>query len=765
MTKKLIYCIIVSCIIVSSCSVQKFIPKGETIYRGAKITVKKDSGVSTASRSLKTQLKAAVRPKPNKFLFGQPYKVWWWYVIGTPKREKGLKAFFRNKLGEPPVFGSRVNATATAENMQAFLENTGYFHSAVAGDTTIKSYFLTANYHANVAHRYKIKNIIWVKDSLPLMSLLERQQQRGSELKAGNPYMLSDIQNERNRLDLQIKKRGYYFFNPDYIMSYADSTIGNHQVDLYLNIKKETPETAKYPYTINRITIFPNYSLVYPPPDTSRVGTQNFDGLEIRDTVNKFKPELFKKIITYRPGQIYSSTSQNTTLNRLINLGTFKFVKNRFELVKVADTSHRLDAFYYLTAKKKRALQGEIDGFSKENKYVGTKISVNWKNRNAFRGAEQLNVKAYAGVETSFSAALRKNNNIRVGGEASIIVPRFFVPFFNIKENNFFLPRTRLLLGYELLRKQLFYTRNEFRFQYEFNWKESSSKEHTFAPFAVSYLLATNITDSFYKEAAIRPSILLNVNSEVILSTYYNYTYNTLNPRRRNQYYFNGGIDVSGNLAGLATGAKSYRSKTIFGTPFAQYVKLDFELRYKRTLNNKNTAIANRLLLGIGVPYNNSSALPFTKQYIIGGASSLRGFPSRTIGPGSYLPTTEDQRFFQTIGGDFKLLGNTELRFPLAGMLGGAVFVDAGNVWTKSTLLFGVAGQLKKDFLKEIAVDAGIGIRFDAQVLLIRADLGIPFRKPYLPDGQRWVFNQIDFGSSAWRSENLILNIAIGYPF
>ena len=157
--------------------------------------------------------------------------------------------------------------------------------------------------------------------------------------------------------------------------------------------------------------------------------------------------------------------------------------------------------------------------------------------------------------------------------------------------------------------------------------------------------------------------------------------------------------------------------------------------------------------------------MPFNKLYTIGGSSSIRGFRTRTLGPGTYKPTPGDQRFFQIIGGDYKLLGNTELRIPFTAQLSGALFVDAGNVWTKDTILFGQAGKFTNKFMRELAVASGIGIRFDATVLLIRADLGIPLRKPYLPDGQRWVFDQIDFASRAWRRENLILNIAIGLPF
>ena len=157
--------------------------------------------------------------------------------------------------------------------------------------------------------------------------------------------------------------------------------------------------------------------------------------------------------------------------------------------------------------------------------------------------------------------------------------------------------------------------------------------------------------------------------------------------------------------------------------------------------------------------------MPYAKLYTIGGSNSIRGFRSRSLGPGTYKPSATDQRYFQLIGGDYKLLANTELRIPFTKQLGGALFIDAGNIWTKDTILFGERGKLSKNWFKEIAVAAGIGIRFDATILLIRADLGIPLRKPFLPDGQRWVYNQFDFGSGPWRRDNLILNIAIGYPF
>ncbi len=762
---KLLACFGVVCaMVVSSCSVQKYLPEGERIYKGASISVTKNEDVKTTTRALKSKMLAAAKPTPNKFLFGQPYKVWWWYKIGEPKREKGLKSFLRGKLGEPPVLSSRVNAEVTANNMASLMHNEGYFKTTVQGDTVNTGYFTKAKYTAQVQPQYTIRNVEWVSDSSELLKLLETNSTQNGFIKSGDPYNLTTITSERSRLDLFVKTKGYYYFNPDYLMAYVDSTIGNRQVDILLNIKKITPQLAKKAFSINSIRIFPNYNLGSVDPDTSRAGMIYFDSLLIQDSAHKFKSKLFARTVTYRPNSIYDSRDQNSTLNRFINLGSFKFVKNRFDVDRT-DTAlqNSLNVFYYLTPAPKKSFQAQIDGFTKENNYVGTQVSVGWKNRNAFKGAEQLGIKVYGGLETTSGNDV-SNQNYRIGTEATLTVPRYVLPFGNLKENNFYPPNTNFLLGYELFMRNSQYTKNLFRLNYDYSWKNNVYNQFTVAPVALSYLNVSQISDTFQKQIALDPGLRVNVLSEVTLGSYFNYVYNSGIKSKINKWYFTGGIDLSGNIAGLISGAKTYRSKEIFATPFAQYVKFDADLHYTRSLG-RGVNLANRFMIGAGIPYANSRILPFSKLYTIGGSNSLRGFRSRTLGPGKHLPTADDQRFYQIIGGDYKLLANTELRLPITKQISTALFLDAGNIWSKDTLLFGPEGKLTKDWFKEIAVSSGFGIRFDATVLLIRADLGIPLRKPFLPDGQRWVFDRIDFGSAAWRKDNLILNIAIGLPF
>ncbi|MEJ7683773.1 MAG: BamA/TamA family outer membrane protein [Segetibacter sp.] len=191
-----------------------------------------------------------------------------------------------------------------------------------------------------------------------------------------------------------------------------------------------------------------------------------------------------------------------------------------------------------------------------------------------------------------------------------------------------------------------------------------------------------------------------------------------------------------------------------------------------------NDQWANRVIIGVGIPYGNDTILPFVKQFFAGGSNSLRGFRSRSVGPGTYgggQRSVTDTGFLPDITGDLKLEFNTEYRTKLVSILNGAVFVDAGNVWLSNAnpekpeadpFNPGQPGaKFTKNFLKELAIDAGVGLRIDLTILLLRLDVAMPLRKPWLPEGQRNVFNQIDFGSSSWRKQNIVYNIAIGLPF
>jgi outer membrane protein assembly factor BamA len=485
----------------------------------------------------------------------------------------------------------------------------------------------------------------------------------------------------------------------------------------------------------------------------------------------------------FNQGDIYNRTDHNLSLNRLVTLGTFRFVKNRFE---EADSTGnpRLDAYYYLTPYPKKSLRAEITGRTNSANFTGSELTLSWRNRNAFKGAELLTISAYGGTDVQVSGVNKGNNIFRLGAEANLNIPRFIGPF-NFQSSSAFIPRTRITLGYDLLRRVESYTLNSFRTSFGYNWKENIQKEHQLDIIAINYVQPSGISPR-YAELARDTAIYRNaIQRQFTVGPVYNFNFSNTNETfRTNTWYYNGNLDLSGNLLGLITGADVLEKgpKKIFGAGFAQYIRIENELRYYRKVGLKSQW-ANRLIVGYGYSYGNGNgseignkrlafentnpiSLPYVKQFFIGGTNSIRAFRARTLGPGTFnADSTGTTSLGADQSGDIKLEINTEYRPKLFSIVNGALFIDAGNIWTQRTDRDRPGSKFSKDFLKELAVGAGAGLRFDLSFLVLRTDLAFPLRKPWLPEGQRWVIDEVNPGSKAWRKENLVFNFAIGYPF
>jgi outer membrane protein assembly factor BamA len=426
--------------------------------------------------------------------------------------------------------------------------------------------------------------------------------------------------------------------------------------------------------------------------------------------------------------------------------------------------SAKLDAYYYLTPLPKQSLRAEVNATNKSNNLTGTQLSVSWSNRNRFRAGERVSISAYIGSEVSFGGAWKGYNNYRSGAELNFTVPRFFVPFYNkLNTRGGFVPRTNIQLGYDLLNKQKLYTLNSYRGAFGFLWKESLQKQHEFYPISINYVQPLNITKEF-KDSTIRfPYLLRVVDSQFIIGSTYQYNMNqaTNGLLKTNSFYFNGLVDMSGFLAGLFTSKGADNQKRILGADFNQYIKLEADFRYYRKIGLKS-AWANRIIAGYGKPYGNSQQLPYVKQFFIGGNNSIRAFRARTIGPGTY-PLLAQTDAFPDQTGDMKLEINTEFRPHISGPVYGAIFLDAGNIWLSNDDPSRPGAKFTKNFLKELAIGTGVGLRFDITLFVIRFDVGIPLKEPWKENP--WLLNQIRLGKREWRRENIVYNLGIGYPF
>ncbi|MCU7548032.1 BamA/TamA family outer membrane protein [Chitinophagaceae bacterium LB-8] len=744
-----------------SCGVNRRLPAGEKLYYGAKVEVEKAPEVKTKTSVLKNKLADITAPKTNKMLLGQPYKVWLWYAIGQPKKEKGIKYWLRNKFGEAPVTSRSLSPASIAENMETLLENEGYFNSKVVGDTITVKKKLKVLYQAKVERPYMIGPIRWRLDSSQLASDLLQLPKEEARLKTGEQYSVGKIKAEKERLTLLLKEKGYYYFENDLLLTYIDTNHHNYTAAIYWAINQPIPAAAKTPYRINHVVVLTPFTSLQPLPDSQVKMLPQYKGIHIYDSARKFKPDIFSRAITFRKGSLYSLPEQNKSQVRLNSLGTFRFIKTQF--TQVADSKDLMDVTYYMAPLKKKKLQTELGGFTRSNSYSGGQLSLQWADKNIFRGAEALVIKATGSFELTPNDSLSANNNWRLGIEASLNIPKLIAPFRASNDFTKF-PRTFFPLSYDWVRHQDLYTEHFFNFRYEWRWGHTAAKEYRLTPLNLTVTNTANFTNTFTTRMSNESNLGFVLPTIIIPSLGMQYIVTNNPPHKMNASYLHAGVEFAGTILGFIKGNNGPFSTKIGDSYFMQYLKAAFDYRFYRKLG-PNVNWANRLIIGASYPYGNSPFLPFSRQYIIGGANSLRGFIPRHLGPGSTQATELQQSTFPEIGGDYKLEMNTELRYPLGGRFKGAVFIDAGNIWMKDTVLYKAEGKLSKDFIKQLAIDAGLGVRLDVSILILRLDLAMPFHKPWQPEGQRWIFKDMDLGNPDWRDENLVFNFAIGYPF
>jgi len=746
-----------------SCSSTKNVPAGDALYIGTKVKMK--VGGSKASRAeiktLRGDLAKLVRPRPNSKILGIRLKLMFYNMGG----------FFKKKFGEPPVLLSQFDLEHNNKLLQNYLENRGFFKAQVAGDTSVKRRRASSSFTVKQGPQYKINEISFKGDTTLLTQAAVYKTRKKTLLKTGDPFNLDVIKAERERIDARLKEHGYFFFSPDYLLVDADSSIGNNKVNLYMTVKPETPLIARKPYTMRDIYIYANYNLNTAGVDTNRTNMVFYKSYYVVQQKKLYKPDMFEKIILFKPGARYSRLDHNLGLNRLVNLGVYKFVKNRFE---VAD-SNKLDAYYYLTPLPVHNITAEINSSTKSNNMVGSLITFKWKDKNIGHRGEILTLHASAGTEIQVSGNNSGYNSYQFAGGVDFGLPRFVTPFFKINTYGPYVPKSHIFFEYSILDRQNLYALNSFSGEAGYIWKPKTRKEHKLNPIAITYVEPLNVTQKYRDSIAHYPVLKKAIEQQFIIGSNYNYTYDesTEKPKGSPGWFFNGNIDAAGNIIGLLAGANSKKgdTKELLNAPFSQYIRGEGDVRRYIKVGIK-TIWASRLDIGVGLPYGNSLALPFVKQFFVGGNNSLRGFRSRSVGPGTYRPTNADStNFLPDQSGDIKLELNTELRYKLSGFVETAIFLDAGNVWLVRDVPasplepYQPGGKFTGSFLRELAVDAGIGLRFDMQILLLRIDLAIPIRKPWLEDGHRLVLNQVKFSSNSWWKDNLIVNLAIGYPF
>lgn len=749
--------------LLTACSGTQHLPKDEKLYTGASIQFKTTDKVN--KRLLKEAAQQSFRPEPNKSYFGMRPQLWLYMAAGENPQSK-LKKWMR-KNGDAPVLISQIKPSVTAAVIDAKLFNLGIFNSHTQFRIVEKERTAHIIYSSYIHKPYTVDSLVYdVRDDSISHHILSDKE--NSLIKKGENYNLEVLQTERLRIDALLKDKGYFYFNPDYLLFKADTSSIKHSISFRLTLKDSIPENALIAYKIGNVSIDQNYSLnekrTARANDTIMIGDNIFIGNE-RDM--KIKPEVILKSVYLRKNETYSRQNHAITLNRLMSIGNFKFVQVKFD-ESANNAPGLLDVTALMTPMSKYTFRAELDLVTKSNKYSGPQLNLSVLNRNTFKGAELLSLNMAGTFEAQLTRMAENLFSYSWNPDIELTFPRFIVPFKLKPTNSLYVPKTRFVLSYNYMNRVNYFDMNTFKFGYGFKWKNNVKNEHEFNPINISYTSIGSRSAQFDTLLNSNPFLEKSYEEQFIAGANYSFTYNEqLIPGKRIQYYINLNVETAGNalsLARLIGGAKASPEQPlkVIGSVYSQYAKLSVDGRATLNLSDKDK-LAFRAFAGVARSYGNSSVLPYSKQFFSGGPNSIRAFQINSLGPGTYHQQNIN-RYLQS-GGDIKLEANAEYRFNIYKYFKGALFMDAGNVWLQKSNPSDIGTPFRfSGFMNELAVGAGAGLRVDVSFFVLRFDLAIPLRKPWLTN-QRWVTNEIDFTDATWRRENLMLNIAIGYPF
>lgn len=737
------------------CSVDKFIPEGELLYTGSDIEITNDSIVEN-KKSLQLELENALKPEPNNSFLGMHVGLYYYYK-NQQKNPGFINKWIYKKIGEEPVYQSDVEISEIEKILLNRLENDGYFYSTVSSDWQIKEKKKEAfsNYTITANNPYKLATYQLDTISKTISNAIKKSMDT-TLFKTGMRFDLDVMKAGRERIDEELKNKGFYNFNNEFLIFEADTNqYENKRFDLFLKMKKDVPKKALIPYKISKINVYSNYDI---ERDSVQKDTLRYQNKNFIDAENFFKPKKLDPFIQLEEGQFYNAETSRNTSRRLSSIGVYKFVNIQYEEkpVQENDSLGFLEANIFLSPLNKMALRTELQAVTKSNSFAGPALELTFSNRNFFNGGETLNLSANVGYELQVGGNQAKQSNTSIGLNSELLFPRVIFPY--TFGNDFFkysVPKTKITLGFDFLNRTDLFTLLSGQTQFGYIWNENKYTTHEINPISVNYTNLLKTTPEFDQILEDNPFLERSFEQQFIAGLNYSFIYNgMLDAQKRYQFYVNTTFDIAGNLLSLFGKDQGEEPKTFLGLQYAQYVKADIDFRYHFKFA-KEQVIATRLFGGYGYSYGNSEVLPYVKQYYSGGPNSVRAFQIRSLGPGTFANSDNADNTYIDQTGNIRLEANLEYRFPIFSYVKGALFVDAGNVWLSKKNEDLPGGKFTSDFYKQLGIGAGIGARIDVQGFVLRFDWAAPINDPSLPDGER-----LDF-----RYDEPVFNFAIGYPF
>ena len=779
----------------SSCSVVRYIP--DNSYYLQRVEIETDQSTPKEDRITTSEFEKYVRQSPNKRFLGVNLYTWI-YNLANPKKDNKWNKLKR-RIGEAPTLLDLTKTEQTRKNFKVYMDSRGFFtsESSFELDTLSRKKRAVVKYNIKQGTPYRIDSIYYTFRDENLKHLILKDSTH-SLVHKGDIFNITTLDDERARITNQLKQKGYYQFSINNIEYVADTLNNQNLVGIEVIIKKHIDGYdnrgqeiigENEVYRIDKINIFTDYDAATAKMDplyNSKLDTLTYDGLNIvYNKKTNIKPKVLERVIPLKPQELYNIDIVNKTYSELISMGYFKSARigfteisnpsNSTELISFKKNSNTIDTIptvkvsreRYLvcnincTPSLKQSFKIDLEG-STTSSFYGLKATVGYQNRNIFKGAESFDVDFSTGYEYTKSPSpdVRTRHATEFGVATRLSLPRFMLPFRTSSWKNFSQQKTKFEMSINFQDKS-FYRRTLSNVSLSYQWNDSKYSSYTLSPVDINVVDVGYLNKDFLATTE-NEYLIRSYESQFISGLTFNYVYNNhLKNLSGNATILRFNAETSGNLIdGLSTLFASDRMKdkdnTIFGLKYSQYFRADLNVSRKIMVGEK-VALAGRLYGGCALAYGNSTAIPFDRLFYSGGSNSMRGWAPRTLGPGSIEYIKSD---YPTQLGDLKLEANIELRFPIWGMIHGATFLDAGNIWfmkSKPEEYSNDAVFHIDDFYKQLGLNTGFGLRLDISFAVLRLDWGVQLHNPNREINKRWISN--------FKWENMALNFGVGYPF
>lgn len=774
--------VILMMLIMVRCSVTKHLESNEYLLIKNKIQIS-DHHIPPED------LDPYLQQKPNKKLFGLFRSNIAIYNLGNNGKETKFKNWLKTKVGSAPVILDTSLVSVSLKQMNLYLGNKGYFHSILSDSVVIKKKKATVIYRIHASKPYKIRRVSYSIADTQVASYVYRDTAK-CLIHSGENFDSYVFDDERSRIKDNLLNNGFFRFSTNYIKYQVDSNFMQRKMDVTIEIINQVLPSFDNFTTVRQVPhkrYFINKIYVYPEFDHLQTNTiiydtlvKNFQSPEKGQPPNTFyflyrdyfrvKPRTIAQAIFITPQSRYNLLDVNQSYGQLSSLQVFKYINIQFKEVEDQQevqlhNKNLIDCYVELSRTPAQSFSITTDGTNSGGAF-GVQGNLGYQNRNIFRGAQSLKINLNGSLQMQASDGTSGSsffNTIELGANAGITFPQFLIPIRPEVMPKNFKPRTTISIGYNF-QLQEHYNRHISNITFGYSWLQNDKIKHVLNPIEISLV---KIFKDAYFDSVINSQgdarLKNQYTDHMVAGLKYTFTFsNQKFTKVKDFIYIRANFETGGNLIYafnkiFSTPRDSGASYTIFGLPYSQYVRPDIDFRYYNVLG-KNISLVYRVYGGIGIPYGNSTLLPFEKAFFAGGANGMRGWRMYTLGPGSYINTLGTTNSFNQIG-DMQLEANVEYRFPVYNWIRGGLFIDAGNIWLLKDSQDLPGGKFTfPGFIEQIALDAGFGIRLDFDFFIFRLDPAIPLRVPSYPTNDRWYFNKMQLKDIIW-------NFGIGYPF